>query len=277
MNLGYALLFSVVMVGLRGSLTLDERTDCKPFTDSIHHLTCKMNKRIAFEERNKRAIKSLYNDLVYPQIKASINDLLEGQLPVYLADDCKGRANPLGDFGSIKGVTEYFYASVYASGMIISDVVFVDLIAEAEHVYYRVDGLFTSSSFPNPTNLTQIGRAKFNEKSQITSMEFTNMNLGYLMDHVMSHAQRVKAICSVAVNYCDGSNLQYNSFKDCSDFLSTLKEGSWNRVNSNTVVCRQYHAWLATVDPSMHCSHIGPSGGGKCIDFTYGSYYHEYF
>jgi hypothetical protein len=231
----------------------------------------------AYQEANKQAIISLYSDIRYPQIEVSMANLLNNRLPAYIADDAKGRANPVGDFGGIKGLTEYFYATVYATGMKISQIHFPYLVAEGDKVSYRVDLLFTNPTFPNPTNLTQTGRMVFNNQSQIISLELTNMHLGYLLDGTSNHTLRVQAICGVAMFYCTGTNTQYTSYGDCAAFLDSIPEGSWNRANSNTVVCRHFHSWLTTIDPDMHCSHIGPSGGGACIDFSYESYYqHNY-
>jgi hypothetical protein len=237
----------------------------------------KINKQLAYQEKNKHAIRSLYTDLLYTNIQASVARLINNTLPSYLALNCKGRATPLGYFSGIKGVTEYFYGTVYASSMKVTKITFIDMIAEGNAVYYRMDAVYTSPRNPNTTIYTQLGRFTFNSDSQIESMDFNNMQLGLLLDGTSNHTLRAQDICGVAMHYCQGNNTQYSSFEQCAGFLASIPEGSWYRANSNSVICRQYHAWLATIDPDMHCSHIGPSGGGKCIDFQYAYYYEHNF
>ena len=35
------------------------------------------------------------------------------------------------------------------------------------------------------------------------------------------------------------------------------------------MVCRLVHVKLASVNPGMHCKHLGEGGGGKCVDVEY--------
>lgn len=35
------------------------------------------------------------------------------------------------------------------------------------------------------------------------------------------------------------------------------------------MVCRLVHVKLADVNPGLHCPHVGPNGGGKCVDEGY--------
>jgi hypothetical protein len=30
--------------------------------------------------------------------------------------------------------------------------------------------------------------------------------------------------------------------------------------------CRWFHGRILDLDPGVHCAHIGPKGGGKCVD-----------
>lgn len=34
----------------------------------------------------------------------------------------------------------------------------------------------------------------------------------------------------------------------------------------NTVLCRMVHQNMVPLRPAVHCPHIGPSGGGYCVD-----------
>ena len=108
-------------------------------------------------------------------------------------------------------------------------------------------------------------------------MEFSNMQLGLLMGSNYNRSEYVETICGIAMKYCTGNNTVYSSYGDCAQFLGTIPDGTWYRVNSNSVVCRYYHAALTTVDPDGHCSHISRPGGGKCIEFPYSYFYERYY
>lgn len=43
------------------------------------------------------------------------------------------------------------------------------------------------------------------------------------------------------------------------------------------MVCRIIHVRLVGVNPGLHCPHVGPSGGGKCVDVPYvgGGYFSD--
>lgn len=37
-------------------------------------------------------------------------------------------------------------------------------------------------------------------------------------------------------------------------------------IGQNTLLCRMVHQNMVPLRPAVHCPHIGPSGGGYCID-----------
>lgn len=114
-----------------------------------------------------------------------------------------------------------------------------------------------------------------------------------------------KSICGTATKSCNGTNTQYASPAECLNFLTkqvrfgkayelgmllplyfspppppTLpvppvydelppqpaKQPSLPRVGKNTLLCRMVHQNMVPFRPDVHCSHIGPSGGGYCSD-----------
>jgi hypothetical protein len=102
-------------------------------------------------------------------------------------------------------------------------------------------------------------------------------------------------------NYVGGQDV-FSAYNNCIQFMDTVPVGTWYRANSNSHVCRQLHMIL-TPYRDMHCGHSGPKGldvhpildsngnpvldadgyptyhemGGKCVDFSYGTYYTEGF
>ncbi|RVD85083.1 uncharacterized protein DFL_003414 [Arthrobotrys flagrans] len=55
----------------------------------------------------------------------------------------------------------------------------------------------------------------------------------------------------------------------CFAKLSVKKFGTFDKLWADTVTCRIVHLMLAEVDPDDHCPHVGPSGGGKCVEYPY--------
>lgn len=78
-------------------------------------------------------------------------------------------------------------------------------------------------------------------------------------------------ICNTHQSYCNGTNVQYDSYDSCFSFLTEqIRFGAAYELGMNTLVCRMVHENMVAFRPSVHCPHIGPSGGGMCVDdYTY--------
>ncbi|KAK6515826.1 hypothetical protein TWF281_004418 [Arthrobotrys megalospora] len=55
----------------------------------------------------------------------------------------------------------------------------------------------------------------------------------------------------------------------CMIKLGAKNFGTFDKLWADTVTCRIVHLMLAAVDPDDHCLHVGPTGGGKCVDYPY--------
>jgi hypothetical protein len=74
-------------------------------------------------------------------------------------------------------------------------------------------------------------------------------------------------ICQTASTYCIGALSQYESFSDCTDFLTTkIRFGKAYEMGMNTLICRSLHELMLPLRPEVHCPHVGKSGGDMCID-----------
>ncbi|CAD6593695.1 MAG: hypothetical protein ASARMPREDX12_007470 [Alectoria sarmentosa] len=76
------------------------------------------------------------------------------------------------------------------------------------------------------------------------------------------------SICSTAQKYCVGPQLQqYQNASQCYSYLTTqTRFGEAYELGRNTVLCRMVHQNMVPIRPAVHCPHIGPSGGGYCVD-----------
>ncbi|KAF2405160.1 hypothetical protein EJ06DRAFT_525706 [Trichodelitschia bisporula] len=76
-------------------------------------------------------------------------------------------------------------------------------------------------------------------------------------------------ICRTHTEYCTGENQQYDNATDCFNFLSAkTRFGTAYELGRDTLLCRMVHENMIPYRPEVHCPHIGPSGGGMCVDDT---------
>lgn len=70
--------------------------------------------------------------------------------------------------------------------------------------------------------------------------------------------------CKLELAACDGELTQYESEQQCLDVCGALNPGSNADLKEDTVGCRRYHSFSATLLPETHCPHSGPTGDGHC-------------
>ncbi|KAJ6016818.1 hypothetical protein N7451_000197 [Penicillium sp. IBT 35674x] len=77
-----------------------------------------------------------------------------------------------------------------------------------------------------------------------------------------------KDICKTHDAYCTGDNQQYPvDGVSCYDYLTQkIRFGQSYELGRNTLLCREVHDHMVQYRPDVHCAHIGPTGGGYCVD-----------
>lgn len=70
--------------------------------------------------------------------------------------------------------------------------------------------------------------------------------------------------CKIQIAACTDDLAQYESEAQCLKVCAALDPGTNADESENTVGCRRYHAFNATLLPETHCAHSGPSGDGHC-------------
>ena len=125
----------------------------------------------------------------------------------------------------------------------------------------------------------------FNSNGEISQYDVTIRYLNRAFEYIYGLAQEelqlnstaavqaylttalAESICGIAQQYCNGSNLQYDSPADCMDFLThDIRFGQSDEFGMNTLLCRMVHQVMVPFRPSVHCPHIGKTGGGYCVD-----------
>jgi hypothetical protein len=73
--------------------------------------------------------------------------------------------------------------------------------------------------------------------------------------------------CALIMANCKGENLEYINVDTCKAMCVHFEPGRPDDTMQDSLACRIYHAGLAAAnDPSIHCRHAGPVGGGTCGD-----------
>ena len=125
----------------------------------------------------------------------------------------------------------------------------------------------------------------WNSAGQITQYDATFRWFGFLLDTVITVAGgRINAtsfeqarafvgstlastLCQTHTTFCTGANQQYASAAECFAFLTqSIPFGQAYALGRNTLLCRSVHEQMARIRPQVHCPHIGPTGGGMCVD-----------
>lgn len=104
-------------------------------------------------------------------------------------------------------------------------------------------------------------------------------------------SQTIQRVCGAADSLCNGKNKQWDSVEECIVDLSQRSYGTYNDAWGDNVVCRTIHVVLTQSRPEVrpppwqspsepreppltlatqhHCPHVGPTGGGKCVEVPY--------
>ncbi|KAL7424715.1 hypothetical protein Q5752_000399 [Cryptotrichosporon argae] len=96
------------------------------------------------------------------------------------------------------------------------------------------------------------------------ALNTTSDNSTYILQQYLADV-----VCTAAMANCNGSNQQYESYDECHDFVLNIALGEFYRMGENNLLCRNLHVPMLPFRPSVHCPHVGPTGGDMCIDRNY--------
>lgn len=240
-------------------------------------------------DRQLWMIQTLYESLVFERASAIIMALITGQPSIvseFFVPEARGRVNPLGTYSGITGLLEYYYGLTSSGAARVPRVIFKKLITQGNIVHVDVTieiNLYdqTQQQIVFSYNLTQTGSYTFNDAIKIVSTDLTIPNLGAISNQQsLRTPEFINQICFIILNvaHCNASNDptgHYTDFGDCVQSFNAYEWGTWDNLyfSGNSARCRLFHALIAIMRPDAHCSHAGKTGGGKCIDHDYASYY----
>lgn len=126
--------------------------------------------------------------------------------------------------------------------------------------------------------LTFFANMAFDKDYKLCGYEGQIRNFGLTFDTYTEaeHDANINLICNGAQQFCNGTLKQYDSFEACVNYLKTeVPYGSYDSADQGTVVCRLIHIKFVPLVPSIHCPHVGPTGGDACSNKTFSFYYNQ--
>lgn len=247
---------------------------------------------IAFQQEHDRCdllkgqITTLYNGLVWPSSRNIMLSLIGGVPSTatnLFSSVSNGRVDPAGEFHNFAGFTEYFYGTLWLGSTRVPQVDIQQLLCNGNKVSVRLNIFFQQFTSTDGSqlvyvyNLTQSGLFSFDDNNLINGTDLVIHNLGKVSNpKTPPGPDIIGGVCylysQAQCTPTDDPTGYYTDFNDCFVFLSGTPFGTWDDLRQNSVLCRYYHVLLALAD-KMHCKHVGKTGGGKCFDRTYESYY----
>lgn len=233
---------------------------------------------------------NFWNNFLYPA------DVAEAQAinSTIFATDVKGRIDATRTFDGRELNTEYIFglfanlAATSSSLSLLGVPISYEILKFSANKYVssaatRVMFNISSLNLVVPIEIdTWIG---WNSLGQMTQYDGTFKYWQWLQDYVVQTAMPLigastatqavstlttvlaSQICTTAQTYCNGTNTQYADFPTCYGYLTTqVRWGAAYEFGRNTLLCRMLHQNMVPYRPSVHCSHIGPTGGGMCTD-----------
>jgi len=234
-------------------------------------------------------ILAVYNMTIYPNNNHIIST---GILPPVLHENVQARVYDFAiDLVGPLTTAEYFYGLTPNDFTYPEPLTTVIVGVGVQHFMADGDEAWTSINYITeflPTgvrsNGTQIGHWRFADNNKI--IEVDNIQAYYDLSFRQNvpdsafpfyMALLLNQTCTREVMNCVGANQQYTNYTACVDHILTLPFGSplLNQWNSGT--CRWWHSFLTFLRPDFHCPHVGPTGGGVCVDFTAESLFEPFF
>ncbi|KAF8164118.1 hypothetical protein K438DRAFT_2025345 [Mycena galopus ATCC 62051] len=189
-----------------------------------------------------------------------------------------GRVTPVGEFFGFQDSFEYFFGlTPLPSGSPPNGAITATTIAEftsgcpevaASTVYLSVSTINPDNSTgPFLTALKQVAFWRFDDQGAVLQYDawipnldlFAKLSRGYDQYTLAGMNAAIQGICALQDTTCVGNNTVYDGIPDC---VQALAAKNYRREDE-----------AGTFRWTVHCAHVGPTGGGKCVDIEYNDGY----
>lgn len=241
------------------------------------------------EKRNFNTVSSIYNLTVYPNQLPIIGGGSRFVPPGLFSHEVAGRVDPVGKFLGFEDSIEYFFALAplpqgNAASAAITSYQIVSFTSGCKNIAASVVYLYCNVVAPGSPDhgkalapLKQIAFWKFDDEGAVLRYDAWIPNLDDWVNTITGGAlhdpeyqqMSIEQVCAVTQLTCQGPNKQWESIGECVAALVQKPYGRYEGAWGDNVVCRTIHLVLTQVRPDVHCAHVGPTGGGKCINIKY--------
>ncbi|KAH8770055.1 hypothetical protein F5883DRAFT_667634 [Diaporthe sp. PMI_573] len=214
--------------------------------------------------RNLDTINGIYNLTTYPNNLAFLQGGVNAIPNAFFAEDVVGRVTPLGDLSGIEDTVEYFFA----------------LTPDPSPPTY--------ATWTNATATVVYGKAtgvafwRFDDDGAVLKFDawIPTLQQWWNTTHDVSHYPVNEALvrqqlCQTTQAKCAGTNKQWDSVDQCVTALNQKPMVTFDNLWGDNVWCKALHVRLTPIRPDAHCTHAGPSGGGKCVNMPYNEAYFD--
>ncbi|KAJ6567012.1 hypothetical protein B0H19DRAFT_1209699 [Mycena capillaripes] len=193
-----------------------------------------------------------------------------------------GRVTPVGEFIGFQDSIEGFPSnSAFTNATLVE---FTSGCAEVavSTTYLTVSTINPDNSTgPFITALKQIAFWRFDAEGAVLKYDawipdldlYTTVAHGFDVYTPSAMNNTIQQICQLQAQTCIGNNTMYSDVPDCVQTLAAKPFGRSDEAWGDNVVCRMIHVVLTKIRPEVHCPHVGPTGGGKCINVAYNDVY----
>ncbi|MCJ1306696.1 hypothetical protein MMC25_000339 [Agyrium rufum] len=247
-----------------------------------------------FAARNLKTIKTIYDTTIFPNNQKFLTEGISAIPPGLFNEHATGRISPFGNFSGAQDTAEYFFgltpppqAPLYDTWTEAKIVSFQSGCPEvaASVVWGITTGVnpnFTATYGKQTTTIKQYAFWRFDDSGAVLNYDAYLPNLNPYTTALYGtgptpqfQQATIQQICTNTQALCTGANTQYSSVGDCQGQLNAKPYGEWDEAWGDNVVCRFIHVLLAKLRPDIHCVHVGPTGGGKCVDIAYNDVYFD--
>lgn len=231
----------------------------------------------------KQKVRDIYSSFIYPTPLLVLNGTVS--VDNLFSPNVKARFVPIGTFDTKDEVIDYFYGLSITHDTITVGYTLREMVADGATgtVIVVVDILHEDQAvIPfRRYNLTSTTKFRFDDTNRVEVCETFIREFGRASDPPQEHhTGLIQFMCGrllVDPGTCSdyaGDPGYYNDFDDCVDFLTnSVPFGTFDRANSNSVVCRLLYTIMSPHGPTLHCPSTGKTGGSKCVDVDYNDYY----
>ncbi|KAJ6088375.1 hypothetical protein N7486_009636 [Penicillium sp. IBT 16267x] len=230
--------------------------------------------------------KTFLDAFLYPANKIQIQE----NTSTIFASDVQGRVDITRTFDGVELNREYIFG-LFANATAVSllgvpiDYSITQFAANDNIASATTIVTFNATMFGVTIPVTIDTWIEFNKDGKIAQYDATfrwfDYLLNFLLDLTATKYNTTSAgavtivtdilardICKTHDAYCTGDNQQYPvDGISCYDYLTQkIRFGKSYELGRNTLLCREVHDHMVQYRPDVHCMHIGPTGGGYCVD-----------